>query len=389
MNKIAKFLLKLYAKTVKKSHEYIIFESGNQFYDNAFALYQYVKANYPQYKIKYLITSKEMKKSAPQHGVDKSEMLNASRKLQLYKYSLKAKYIFFSYNNYWKKLKLQDDTKISFTTHGEFPVKGVWKYYDYLFGPQENKLICVTSTEYTKNLLLEKYPVLKNHDLVIAGMPRNDIMFHSKINKEDFLKTIGVEDNKNKHLIISLTTFKNENKEGVDYFKEEYPIALTEKDLVELNEVLEKNNQILIIKLHHVQDNVIIPENLKNIRFLKNKTVVDLGISLYELYGICDSLMTDYSTAFLAYLQLDRKVGFILADKEKYAKLRSWSIDNFEDMMPGDKIYTKEELIKFFNNLSSKDDPYKAARKDVRDKFCGDYKDQNCKSYADVYFSDK
>ena len=54
-----------------------------------------------------------------------------------------------------------------------------------------------------------------------------------------------------------------------------------------------------------------------------------------------------------------------------------------------DGFYSKEELIEFFNNLPENDDPYKSARKDVREKFCGDYKDQNCKSYADVYFSDK
>ena len=185
-----------------------------------------------------------------------------------------------------------------------------------------------------------------------------------------------------------MTTFKNEHTQNIDYFKEEYPIALTEEDLNELNEVLEKNNQILLIKLHNVQDGVIMPKNLKNIRFLRNKDILEQGLTLYEVYSICDSLMTDYSTAFLAYLQLDRKVGFILADKERYAKLRSWTIDNFEDMMPGDKIYTKEELIKFFNNLPSKDDPFKANRKDVREKFCGDYKDQNCKSYADVFFKE-
>ena len=388
MNKIEKLLLKMYAKTVKKSHEYIIFESANEFHDNAFALYKYVKANYPQYKLKYVVTNKAMIKSGDKHGVSKKEMLKASRKLKLYKYSLKAKYIFFTNINYWKKLKVQDDTKIVFTTHGEFPVKGVWKYYDYLFGPQENKLTLVTRTEYTKKLLLEKYPVLKNHELVIAGMPRNDIMFQPTIDKEQFLKNIGVDNGKNKHVIISMTTFKNEHTQNVDYFKEEYPIALTEEDLNELNEVLEKNNQILLIKLHNVQDGVIMPKNLKNIRFLRNKDILEQGLTLYEVYSICDSLMTDYSTAFLAYLQLDRKVGFILADKERYAKLRSWTIDNFEDMMPGDKIYTKEELIKFFNNLPSKDDPFKANRKDVREKFCGDYKDQNCKSYADVFFKE-
>ena len=61
MNPVAKFLLKMYSLFVIKNQKYIIFESGRSFNDNAYALYQYVKKNFPEYKRKYLVTSKEMK----------------------------------------------------------------------------------------------------------------------------------------------------------------------------------------------------------------------------------------------------------------------------------------------------------------------------------------
>ena len=385
MNKLIKAFFKFYSLFIKKSHEYIIFESAREFYDNSYALYLYIKKNFPQYKLKYVTTCKEMRKSGKYRGVSKKEMINVKNKLQLYKYSLKAKVIFFSYTNYWRKLKLQESTRVVYTAHGEFPLKNCEAYYNFLFCPQENIIDITIRTEWSKKVLCERYPIFNNHRPIVLGMPRSDFMFNSKINKEDFLKSIGVKDYKDKKVILSMTTFRNAHAKIDDYFKDEYPLSLTREEVNELDDLLGRNNQVLLVKLHHSQDGVVIPEGFKNIYFLNNTILSSLNVSINELYSVTDSLLTDFSSSYMSFLSLDRKEGFILADKDKYTIDRGYSFDNLEDVLPGQKIYTKEDLISYFNNVNSDEDPYKEKRREIKLKFTGDYKDQNCKSFTDYY----
>ena len=91
----------------------------------------------------------------------------------------------------------------------------------------------------------------------------------------------------------------------------------------------------------------------------------------------------------MSFLSLDRKEGFILADKEKYTIDRGYSFSNLEEVLPGQKIYSKEDLISYFNNVNSLEDPYKDERRRIKLMFTGDYKDQNCKSFTDYYLKEK
>ena len=380
MGKLVKGLLKIYSKFVRKTNNYILFESSNDFSDNAFALYEYIKKNYPQYKLKYLVIDKNMKQLGKYKNVPQKEMLNVKNKIKLYRYSLKSKAIFFTYINYWKKLKLSESTKLVYLTHGEFPLKDCTDFYNYLCGEQENKLILSTRTEFTKKILSERYPILKNCDLELFGMPRNDVMFHPLINKEQILKSLGLKDYKEQKVILSMTTFRKEHDEGVSYFDKEFPIHLTEKDLEELDNKLKANNQVLIIKLHPVQDRILQPTNLDNILFITNKLLSENKTTINEFYAICDSLLTDYSTSYLGFLNLDRPVGFILLDKESYSKNRGLTIPNIEDYMPGVKIYSKEDFFHYFDNLNK--DTFKEEREKVRLLLTGNYGDKNCEIYA-------
>ena len=384
MNSFAKFLLKIYASFVIKNQKYLIFESGDSFKDNAFALYQYIKEHYPQYKRKYLVPKKEMKKLAAIAGVSKKEMLNPKNKLALYRYSLKSKAIFFSYINYWKKLKLTNKTDLVYTAHSEFPVKDCTKFYDYVLGPQENKIFISSRTEFAKELFIRKYPLMLNHNFEILGAPRNDLYFKYNVDKNEVLRKLGFENPDGMKIIISMTTFRHEPARGLNYFKEEFPIQLNEEDLDKINSILKENNEVLLIKLHHVQNGVVTPANKDFIKFINDEDIVRLGLSLQSLYTISDVMITDYSTAYLGFLIFDRKIIFVVADRDKYDFERGFTMENIEDYMPGEKVLTKEELLKAFENLN-KDDGYKDARNDIRLKLVGDYKDQNCKSYTDRF----
>ena len=180
---IKKLLFALIRIFTVKNNRYIIFESADFFYDNSYALFLYVKQNYPKYKLKYIVTNKEQEKTASVNGVSKKEMLkkynNHLFTFLLYKYSLKALCVFTSYINYWKTIRI--DGKVVFLGHGEFPVKNCDRYFRYLNNGEKNDFYFCRQTQFIVDTLIGKYPFLKETKFVVCGDPRNDSMFSNQL----------------------------------------------------------------------------------------------------------------------------------------------------------------------------------------------------------------
>jgi CDP-glycerol glycerophosphotransferase (TagB/SpsB family) len=89
------------------------------------------------------------------------------------------------------------------------------------------------------------------------------------------------------------------------------------------------------------------------------------NVNLYELMAHTDALLSDYSSAAVDYLLLDKPMGFILTDFDEYEKARSWCYDNVKDYMPGHHIYTAEDLREFLADTAAGRDAYAEARAKV------------------------
>lgn len=80
-----------------------------------------------------------------------------------------------------------------------------------------------------------------------------------------------------------------------------------------------------------------------------------------------DVLITDYSSVYFDYQLLDRPIGFAIDDVEEYRRNRGFVFDNILDYMPGEKIYSFDELKTFFDHLHKGQDDYSEKRKKVND----------------------
>ena len=68
-------------------------------------------------------------------------------------------------------------------------------------------------------------------------------------------------------------------------------------------------------------------------------------LQLYELIGISDALISDYSSVAVDYLLLDRPLGYVLADYEIYREKRGFVFEDPLEYMPGEKIYNACDLF--------------------------------------------
>lgn len=171
--------------------------------------------------------------------------------------------------------------------------------------------------------------------LLMMGYPRYDWMLHPSMSKDEILDSLFGW--KGKKAVLWMPTFRKSDLGGCAENEIELPCQLPAiqnmNELKELDSYLREQEIILIIKKHPLQTEWDENEQeFTNIRYVAEALLEKKQIKLYELIGISDGLLSDYSSVAVDYLLLDRPLGYVLADyniyKEKgdlYLKIR-WNI---------------------------------------------------------------
>ncbi len=215
--------------------------------------------------------------------------------------------------------------------------------------------------------------------IFIGGNPRNDLLFGSK----KILEKLSVDRNRFNKVICFLPTFRNAPTLNINTFDSEFPL-LNEDNINDLNNMLKVNDTLLIVKLHHAQVNIkIMKKQYSNIIFFTNKDLENRQVELYELLAESDALLTDYSSVYFDYLLLQRPIGFVIEDIQEYIDKRGFIMENPLDLMPGEKIYNYDDLIKFIQSTIRGEDSYEQERKQIND-LVNKYQDNNnCRRILD------
>lgn len=121
-----------------------------------------------------------------------------------------------------------------------------------------------------------------------------------------------------------------------------------------------------------------------NIRYVTEELLDRAGVLLYELVGVCDGLLSDYSSIAVDYMLLDRPLGFVLTDFEKYREARGFVFENPLAYMPGEKIYDAKGLAAFFTHVSEGEDPFREERKALMPEMHSRHENY-CKDIAEYF----
>lgn len=226
------------------------------------------------------------------------------------------------------------------------------------------------SSEFFRPIVEKKFSCLPEH-IYICGHPRTDCFYNGKK-----LYNFGSY----KKVIMWMPTFRKSSQLGyADTDTDNIVPFYKTEELKELDALVRKNNVLLIIKFHPMQD-----IGKKDFRYLKNIRLYPHNrfskkYDLYEFLKQTDALITDYSSVFYDYLLLNKPIGFTEDDQEQYAGNRGFAIENPDDFKPGMRIRTKEDFVKFITDTASDIDDYKEKRKKIND-ISNQYQDgKNCK----------
>lgn len=283
---------------------------------------------------------------------------------------------FFIFTHPWWLKSWKKSQTVIHTDHGTMPLKaGVVNppiVFDYL----------LTGTETT-----EKYRKLfwggdkGNYQAVRLDLPRNDWLF----DRGDFLRPF-LGGQTPQHIILCMPTFKQsayweDSTEQNPYF---INVACTKADMERLNRFLAEHEALLVCKLHHLQKlDYMTKERFSHILYLTDDQLMAHDIMINHVLTCADALVTDFSSVCFDFMLLDRPVGFFCSTAQQYS--RGYLMENPEDFMAWEKIYTLDELIAFIDATIQRKDPYQAQRRHIRD-LCFCFKDaDNSKRFLDYF----
>ena len=204
---------------------------------------------------------------------------------------------------------------------------------------------------------------------IVTGYPRNDYLFDEK----NYISILFPDTQYNKVILWMPTFRKTDSSTRVDSGFEyplEVPCVYTKKDCIELNEVLKKENILLILKPHPAQKLSVIKNlNLSNFVMIYNDDLRKKSIQLYQFIGSTDALITDYSSIYYDYLLTGKPIGLTVDDYEEYSKTTGFVFDSVFDFIIGEHILNSDDFIHFIKNVSTGKDVLKDKRNEMNDLF--------------------
>ncbi|MGM8366157.1 CDP-glycerol glycerophosphotransferase family protein [Virgibacillus sp. W0181] len=165
------------------------------------------------------------------------------------------------------------------------------------------------------------------------GVPRTDYFFdtisHRKLLKEfyeAYPELVG------KKLILYAPTFRGKSHNQNDAF--ECPL-----DLVHMRELLHEKYALIIHVHPYMKKGFIIPEGVDDFVYMSEGPY-----SIMELLVLTETLITDYSSTFIDFSLLRRRMIFYAYDLAEYKKARDFYFD-YEAIVPGPVVSDTAELV--------------------------------------------
>lgn len=223
------------------------------------------------------------------------------------------------------------------------------RMWDYLVSDN-----CFSTEVFQSAFLFPKEKILE------YGYPRNDILYAP--DKEERIRSIRNElaIPTGKKIILYAPTWRDDEYYAPGKYKFRLPL-----DLSLLRSHFEQEYVILLRTHYFIADNLEVKEEEKSFVFDVSR-YSDIG----ELYLISDLCITDYSSVFFDYANLNRPILFYVYDFEKYRDvLRGFYID-METELPGPLLYTTGEVVKAISQLKEIEQDYAERYVAFRERFC-------------------
>lgn len=351
----------------------IMLESTNDVDGNSGALYRYLKSNGSKHRFIWVL-KRENSKSLLEGSGDIG--LCSRDNLEDYK-----EYIYYLNTAKWQIWdnlsipKMRSDQINVFLQHAGLGYKKIDKFFkplDYI-----DYWLCVN--EFVKEMIQPSFHMPDSVKTIYGTYPRNDILLQGpwneleKLTDRQYAKTIIWTPTLRKSKYFDRSDSDLEYPYGI-------PVVYNEKDMNDLNSFLSERNTLLIIKPHPAQKRDYLETDFTNIIFLDSDRKEK--IDTYKLLTQMDAMISDYSSIVFDYMLLDRMIAWAIDDMDHF-KL-DFLMDDPTEYMPGEKIYSMEDLICFISHVCDGTDLYHDERRKICKRVNSQSDISGCENIAKV-----
>lgn len=158
------------------------------------------------------------------------------------------------------------------------------------------------------------------------------------------------------------------------------PLVSNFRELELVNRKLEETRSVLVVKLHPFQDSSVMHiGDFTHIVLLEHQVLAENDIQVNQLLGKADALISDYSSAAVDYLLLDRPMAFIVDDLEGYSDGRGFIFENVLDWLPGKLVQDMGGFLSFIQEAGTGCDSTNEKRLKLRTRMHKYGDGNNCK----------
>lgn len=360
---------------VKKQplEDVVMLESTNDFDGNAGAVYEYLKTRGSGHRFVWIIKNDTNREFLL--GSEDIAVCPRSGREELEKYlTYRARAKWQIWDNHPIR-KVRDGQVNVFLQHFGMGYKQIARifnspeYVDYALNTNEKVYA------YEKNALLYA-PGTK---MIFGELPRNDVLLSG-----EWDELCQIVDHQYSKCVMWAPTLRESAMFTRKDSDLEYPYGVSllyeEGDIRQLNEFLVQRDMLLLMKIHPRQKSNYSDGRYSNILYLDSKTVKK--VHPYKLMTQMDAMITDYSSIVFDYMLLDRPVAWVLEDTEHYKV--PFLMDNPLDFMPGNHIYTLEQLMEFLGQVFRGEDPYREQRNELSRQYNAPGKGKGCEHLVQV-----
>ncbi|MBC6388011.1 glycosyltransferase [Lactobacillus kunkeei] len=345
----AKLLNELSKRLSKK--DIVIFDSffGTQYSDNPKAIYEYMKANYPEFKL-YWNVNKDDREFFELNQIPYVNRFGFKGLLK----QARAKYWVTNSRRpfRWHPSK---DTVVLQTWHGTplktigadvmkvtMPGVDVAKYHKQVFKDNRRWTRLIAPNMYSAEIMQRCFR-MQASQIQLDGYPRNDILVNHTVEDVNEIKEdLGIDDSVK--VILYAPTWRDN-----EYIKNDRFTAKLHLDLQKLRDRYE-GKAVVLVRTHYL---------ISNSLDLSDYEGFALDVSDYpdiaELYLVSDVLITDYSSVMFDYATLKRPMIFFTYDLEDYANaIRGFYFDFIKEA-PGPIVRTNDEVIQSLDDIFGND----------------------------------
>lgn len=196
---------------------------------------------------------------------------------------------------------------------------------------RQTDLLTVTTGMHGRNIA-ETWNLDPRH-LVETGLPRNDRMLRAgRAPRPDALTRLT----RGRPVVLWLPTYRRSvlgeiRLDGEDFAN---PFEFPGADLGSVGALADVLGVHVVVKPHPMAPAPTVTET-GSVSVWDQRRLADLGLTLYELLGHADVLVTDHSSVWVDFLLLDRPMVFALADLASYAESRGHYFTPLAEHLPG------------------------------------------------------